>query len=70
MRLPNGATKLRVEFGPVYIESPSYPDDLPGVWTVWDPRPVRQGARLVESGLRFAQAVALATQRQDGGDTR
>lgn len=58
--VPNGATGVRVYFGEVYIESPGYPDDERDMWTVWDPRPVRQGARCIKSGLSYPMAAALA----------
>jgi hypothetical protein len=60
MKVPDGATGVTVYYGEVYIESPGYPEDERGTWTVWDPRPVRQGARLIESGLTFRKAEAVA----------
>ena len=60
MKVPEGATGVTVYYGEVYIESPGYPEDERGTWTVWDPRPVRQGARMIESGLTFRKAEAVA----------
>ncbi len=60
MKVPEGATGVTVHYGDVYVESPAYPEDERGTWTVWDTRQVRQGARLIESGLTFRKAEALA----------
>jgi len=55
--------RVRIEFGDgVFAESPSYPQDRRGAWTVWDSRPVRQGARSVGSGLSFEDARSLALE--------
>lgn len=64
MKIPEGATRVSVDFGRpdlgVFIQSPSHPDDEPGKWTVWDRRPVRQGARQIAHGLSFQDASDLA----------
>lgn len=62
MRVPDGATGVTVHYGDgdVYMESFACPRGTRAMWTVWDIRPVRQGARLVESGLSFRAAEALA----------
>lgn len=60
MNIPEAASKVVIHYGEVYIESPAYPDDTRGAWTVWDPRPVRQGARLMFSGLTFREAETKA----------
>lgn len=56
MRVPSKASGVTVYYGEIYIESPGYPNDERNLWTVWDPRPVRQGARMILSGLPFAEA--------------
>ena len=60
VKLPANATKVAIHYGEVYIQSPSYPDDERDTWSVWDPRPVRQGARRIGNGLSFADAEAVA----------
>lgn len=60
MKVPEGATGVTVYYGEVYIESPGYPENERDTWTVWDPRSMRQGARMIESGLTFRKAEALA----------
>lgn len=56
----DAVTRVRIDFGHVYIETPSYPNERRDVWTVWDPRPVSQGARCVAYGLTYEEARALA----------
>lgn len=60
MKPPHGATKMVIHFGDVYIESPGFPEDDPTLFTVWDPRPVRQGARSMAHGLSFHDACVKA----------
>lgn len=60
MKVPEKASGVTVYYGDVFVESPAFPEDERGTWTVWDPRPVRQGARMVGSGLTFRRAEAIA----------
>jgi hypothetical protein len=60
MKIPPQSTGVVVHYGEVYIESPSYPDDTRESWSVWDPRPVRQGARCIGDKLSFQAAEAMA----------
>jgi hypothetical protein len=56
MKIPPKASGACVHYGEVYIESLGNID----LWDVWDPRLVRQGARLVGEKLSFRAAEALA----------
>lgn len=65
---PKGATRVTVDYGPdVFIRCPALGGDGTSGWDLWDRRPVRQGARLVESFDCFARAEraakALAAER-------
>ena len=70
MKLPNGAVRVRIDFGGgVYAESPSSPDNKPDVWSVHQHKLEDARVTLVAGGVQFKEAASLARRlaRYAGG---